>query len=174
MDVAHIIHIDGDVIYEFNSADTESSIQKFVSYYTINEKKMVDAAIKVYTPLVNATPDKVMWGTEIGPEYAFDPQVFDLAIKISRLVIAGFDKKHQDAVGYKNALRVFGEGVTVDARIKVLNTRSWPDCSDTQRSDCDGSCETPDSDVLTPEQENCYLGCIIEKQCKDVVELDVG
>ncbi|PIN73262.1 hypothetical protein COV20_03460 [Candidatus Woesearchaeota archaeon CG10_big_fil_rev_8_21_14_0_10_45_16] len=174
MDAAHIIHIDGDVIYEFDSANKDASVQKFVNYYDSKESLLVSNAIKAYKPLVDAAPDKVMWGTEIGPEYAFEPEVFDRAVKISRLVIAGFDKEDQEAVAYKNALRVFGEGVVADSGIKVLDTGSWPECSDSQQSDCDSFCETPDTDVLTPEQEACFEGCINEKRCKEVVEMDVG
>lgn len=138
------------------------------------EKLLINDAVGAYKPLVDAAPDKVMWGTEIGPEYAFDPQVFDRAVKISRLVIAGFDKEHQEGVGYKNALRVFGEGVVVDPNINVLDTASWPDCTEAQMGDCDASCEIPDSDTLTAEQEACFQDCLIEKQCQEVVELDVG
>ena len=174
MDAAHIIHIDGDAIYDFDSTNKQSSISEFVSYYDSKENIMINNAIKAYKPLVDAVPDKVMWGTEIGPEYAFDSKVFDRAIKASRFVIAGFDKEHQEAVGYKNALRVFGQGVVVDANIKVLDTSSWPDCTEDKISDCDTTCETPDSEVLTAEQDACFQNCLIGKQCKEVVEMDVG
>ncbi|HLD00613.1 MAG TPA: hypothetical protein VJC39_02620 [Candidatus Nanoarchaeia archaeon] len=174
IDAAHIIHIEGDAIYDLDSSDKESSIKKFVSYYDSKENTLINNAIKAYKPLVDAAPDKVMWGTEIGPEYAFDPQVFDRAIKASRMVIAGFNKEHQEAVGYKNALRVFGEGVAVESSIKIINTGSWPDCSNTQMSDCDGSCEIPDSDILTTEQEACFHSCLNEKKCTEVVEQDIG
>src|SRR3989338_3309809 len=175
MDAAHIIHVNNmDIIYDYDSTDKESSIRKFVSTYDSKEKSMVTEAIKAYKPLVDAVPDKIMWGTEVGPEYAFDPQVFDRAIKASRLVIAGFDKEHQEAVGYKNALRVFGQGVVVDVDIKVLDTSSWQDCTDTQMSGCDTSCEIPDSDTFTAEQEACYQNCLIGQQCREVVEMDIG
>ena len=174
MDAAHIIHIEGDVIYDFDSSNKESSIRKFVSYYDSNENTFVNNAIKAYKPLVDAAPDKVMWGTEIGPEYAFDPRVFDKAIKASRLVIAGFDKEHQELVGYKNALRVFGEGVTVDSNINVLGTGAWPDCTTSQMDECDESCEIPDTDALTSEQEACFTNCIIGKRCNDAPEMDIG
>ncbi|MDO8511336.1 MAG: amidohydrolase family protein [Nanoarchaeota archaeon] len=177
MDAAHILFVDslgGDLIYIYDSENKQSSINEFVSTFESKEKVMTADAIKAYKPLVDAVPDKVMWGTEIGPEYAFDSQVFDRAVKISRFVIAGFDKEHQEAVGYKNALRVFGQGVVVDANIKVLGTSSWPDCTDDQMSDCDASCEIPDSDSLTAEQEKCFQDCLIEQQCKEVVEMDVG
>ncbi len=174
IDAAHIIHINGDAIYDFDSGNKQSSIDRFVSYYDSNEKTMINNAIKAYKPLVDAVPDKVMWGTEIGPEYAFDPEVFDRAIKISRFVIAGFDEEDREAVGYKNALRVFGRGTVADANIKVIDTRSWTDCTNAQMSLCDETCDTPEGDVLTPEQEACVGKCRISQQCREVVEMDVG
>ncbi|MBI2130651.1 amidohydrolase family protein [Candidatus Woesearchaeota archaeon] len=174
MDAAHIIHINGDVIYDFDSRNKQSSIDRFVSYYDSNEKSMINNAIKAYKPLADAAPDKVMWGTEIGPEYAFDQEVFDRAVRISRFVIAGFDEEDKEAVGYKNALRVFGQGAVADAGIRVIDTRSWTDCTNAQMSSCDDSCDTPDGDVLTPEQEACVEKCRIGQQCREVVEMDVG
>lgn len=64
--------------------------------------------------------------------------------------------------------------MVVDANIKVLDTRSWLDCIADQMSACDNSCEIPDSDTLTAEQEKCYKDCLIGKQCKEVFEMDVG
>ncbi|MBI2208625.1 amidohydrolase family protein [Candidatus Woesearchaeota archaeon] len=177
MDAAHILFVDslgGDLVYVYDSNNKQSSINKFVSTYDSKEKSMINDAIKAYKPLVDAVPDKVMWGTEIGPEYAFDPKVFDRAVKISRFVIAGFDKEDQEAVGYKNALRVFGQGVVADSNIKVIDTRSWSDCTDVQIGACDTSCEIPDSESLTSEQEACFQNCLIGKQCREVVEMDVG
>ncbi len=177
VDAAHILFVNslgGDIVYVYDSEDKESSIRRFVSTFDSKEKSMIDDAIRAYKPLVDAVPNKVMWGTEIGPEYAFDPQVFDRAVKISRFVIAGFAKEHQEAIGYQNALRVFGEGVVVDTSIKVLSTNSWPECTNTQISDCDTSCEIPESDTLTSEQERCYQNCLIGKSCREVVKMDVG
>lgn len=177
MDAAHILFVDslgGDLIYIYDSENKQTSINQFVSTFDSREKSMAADAIQAYKPLVDAVPDKIMWGTEIGPAYAFDPTVFDRAIKISRSVIAGFDPPDQEAVAYKNALRVFGEGVVADATINVLDTRSWPDCTDKQMNGCDTSCDIPDGDSLTAEQEECYLECLIGKQCREVVEMDVG
>ena len=131
-------------------------------------------AINAYKSLVDAAPDKIMWGTEIGPEYAFNPEVFNRAVKVSGFVIAGFDKEHQELVGYKNALRVFGEGVVVNSDIKVYDTNSWSDCTDTQMNYCDKSCEIPNIDILTNEQERCYSNCLMESKCKEVLEQDIG
>jgi len=175
IDAAHILFSGGnDIIYTYDSGDKQSSINKFVSTYDSKEKSLITSAISAYKPLVDALPDKVMWGTEIGPAYAFDKEVFDRAVKISRLVIAGFDKEDQEAVAYKNALRVFGQGVVVDKDITVLNTAAWSDCTEEQMSGCDETCEIPDLDTLTAEQEACYAGCLAEKKCKEVLEMDAG
>ena len=85
MDAAHILFVDslgGDLVYVYDSGNKQSSIDKFVSTFESKEKTMTADAIKAYKPLVDAVPDKVMWGTEIGPEYAFDSKVFDRAVKI--------------------------------------------------------------------------------------------
>ena len=175
IDAAHIIHIDGDAIYDFDSRNKQNSINKFVSYYDGKEDLIIGNAIKAYKPLVDAVPDKVMWGTEMGPEYSFDAEVFDRAIKASRFVIAGFNKEHWEGVGYKNALRAFGEGVIVDSNIEVLDTSSWVECTDSQMEECDDICETPDDDVsMTPEQDVCFINCLKEKKCVEVPEMDVG
>ena len=41
-------------------------------------------------------------------------------------------------------------------------------------SDCDTSCKIPDTDSLTAEQQACYQNCLSEKQCTEVVKMDVG
>ncbi len=177
MDAAHILFVDslgGDLVYVYDSENKQSSVNRFVSTFDSKEQSMTADAIRAYKPLVDAVPDKVMWGTEIGPEYAFDSKVFDRAIKISRFVIAGFNEEHQEAVGYKNALRVFGQGVTADATVNVIDTRSWPDCTDDQMGGCDTSCDIPHLETLTAEQDSCYQNCLIGKRCKEVVEMDVG
>ncbi len=175
MDAAHIVHVNNmDIIYDYDSPNKQSSIDKLVSAYDSKEKSIISSAISAYKPLVDAVPDKVMWGTEIGPEYAFDPEVFDRAVKASRFVIAGFAQEHQEAVGYKNALRVFGQGVAANPDTKVIDTRSWAECTNSQTGACDTSCETPDSNTLTSEQDACFQNCLIKKQCREVVEADVG
>ena len=173
MDAAHIVHIDGDVIYEFDSSDKEASVRKFVSYYDAREKAMVDSAIEAYKPLVDAAPNKVMWGTEIGPEYAFEREVFDRAVKASRLVIGSFDEEDREAVGYRNALRIFGEGAVADEGIEVIDTRSWKYCTSPQVAGCDGGCDF-EGDIETPEADACLLACTIRIKCIEKPEMDVG
>ncbi|MBI4149186.1 amidohydrolase family protein, partial [Candidatus Woesearchaeota archaeon] len=177
MDAAHILFVNGnDIIYAYDSRDKESSISRFVSTYDSKEQSIINSAISAYKPLVDAVPDKIMWGTEIGPEYAFDPEVFDRAIKISRFVIAGFDEEDREAVGYKNALRVFGQGVVADAGITVIDTNLWPACTGSQISGCDEGCGGGSStaDEGLPDENDCVVRCTIALQCREVPEMDIG
>ena len=172
IDAAHIIHVNGmDIIYDYDSRNKQSSINKFVAMYDNKEQSFINDAIKTYKPLVDAAPDKVVWGTEIGPEYAMNAEVFDRAVKASRLVIAGFAPEHQEGVGYKNALRAFGEGVIVDSNVKVIDTRAWGECSEEQIDGCDEECG---DDEMTPESDDCLVGCVIKLKCREVPEMDVG
>src|SRR3989338_1164575 len=60
MDAAHIIHVDNmDIIYDYDSSNQQSSINKFVSTYNSKEKSMIADAISAYKPLVDAAQDKV-------------------------------------------------------------------------------------------------------------------
>lgn len=177
MDAAHIIHVNGmDIIYDYDSTNKASSISQFVAEVDREEDAIIQSAIASYKPLVDAAPDKIMWGTEIGPEYAFDKEVFDRAVKISRFVIAGFDEEDQEAVAYKNALRVFGEGVVVDDNIEVINTRSWPECADVQLGSCDETCEGDSGETaeFSPDVEDCLIRCLIPQQCIEIPEMDIG
>ncbi|MEK6876470.1 MAG: hypothetical protein AABX63_03605, partial [Nanoarchaeota archaeon] len=61
-----------------------------------------------------------------------------------------------------------------DENINVIDTSSWPECTTIKMGACDEFCETPDTDSLTAEQEACYQNCLIGKQCREVLEMDVG
>ena len=63
MDARNILFESGnDIIYTYDSTNKQSSISKFVSTYDSKEKSLINDAIKAYKPLVDAVPDKVMWG----------------------------------------------------------------------------------------------------------------
>lgn len=167
IDAAHIAHHNGmDILYDY---DTSSG---FISKFDQNYKSMLNDAVADYKPLVEGAPDKVMWGTEAGPEYSFEPEVYDRIVKISRELIGQMKPEYQEGFGYKNALRAFGNGAVVDKEITVFDNSNWGYCTDDQISACDAECEIPDEDIQDPALESCFQNCLIKKQCKDVVEQD--
>ncbi len=167
IDAAHIAHHNGmDILYDYDQSSG------FISKFDQNYKSMLNDAVADYRPLVEGAPDKVMWGTEAGPEYSFEPEVYDRIVKISRELIGQMKPEHQEGLGYKNALRAFGNGVVVDKEITVFDNSNWGYCTDDQMSACDTECEIPDGDIEDPALESCFQSCLLKKQCKDVVEQD--
>ncbi len=165
IDVAHIIFYDGnDIIYTYNDKDINKAKNRFISTFDSEYKRILDIALEDYKPFVDAVPDKIMWGTESGPLFNWEPEVYDRMIKISRLFIGKLDKEHQEAVGYKNALRVFGEGVKLNKNIEVVDTSSWPICAG--ESTCDESCKN--SNV-----KGCLSKCLIRVRCNQIMEEDI-
>ena len=168
IDAAHIAHSNNrDIVYDLEKSTIEASKSAFISEFDSNYNKMLNDAVSDYKSLVEAVPDKVMWGTEAGPDYTFEPEVYNRLVKISRELIGKMPSEYQEPLGYKNALQAFGEGIVFEKEIKFLDTNSWAECTSVQVDECDAQCEIPDADVLTPEQETCFENCLIEKQCID-------
>jgi hypothetical protein len=58
--------------------------------------------------LLEAYPDKVMWGTDLSSTWHFDDDVFDTVINLSRAVIGQLPAELQEKYAYKNAQALFG------------------------------------------------------------------
>lgn len=165
IDAAHIAHYNGnDILYDAGSASA------FNSQFDARYNSMLSDAINDYTELVEAAPDKVMWGTEAGPDYAFDDDVYDRLIKISRELIGAMDEDYQEGLAYKNALRVFGNGVTVDSDIAVYDSSDWDACEDADVDACDETCGTDEDSDLDSQAEVCFQACLFDLQCTDPLE----
>ena len=175
IDAAHILHYQGnDILYDYEDKYGKSAASNFINSVNGNYNNIMNSAVSEYKPLVEAVPDKIMWGTEAGPDYSFEPEVYDLMIKASRDFISRVAKspEEQEAIGYKNALRAFGEGIVLEKDVTVFDSSSWPKCTETQIIECErDSCEITGYD-LTPEEEQCFNSCLTQKNCIDPVEED--
>lgn len=158
IDAAHIAHYNNqDILYDAGSAS--AFISQFDRYY----HEMLEDAINDYEELVEAVPNKVMWGTEAGPDYAFDEDVYDRLVKISRELIGAMDEEDQEGLAYENAYRVFGDGVKVSDEIVVHDTSDWDECSGSLVDSCDVECEEDDGDI----DEVCFQECLFGQTCTD-------
>ncbi len=179
IDAAHIIHLNGnDVLYDYadDYGDGDKAKDKFIA--TVNDKyeSILNGAVIDYKELVEAAPGQIMWGTEAGPDYAFEPEVYDIMVKASRDLISRLsdDPEIQEDIGYKNALRGFGPGIVLDKEVNVYDTSTWPTCTEDQVSSCDNTCEI-ESDGDTeeyPDKAKCFLICLYGERCVDIVEDD--
>lgn len=170
IDAAHIIHQNGnDILYDYYDQYGSGADSKFISTVNSNYNSILSVAVSEYKTLVAAVPDKVMWGTEAGPEYSFEPEVYDLMVKTSRDFISKVtdNLEQQEALGYKNALRVFGEGVILEREIQVADTGSWPLCTEEQIVGCDGECGIEEDSEENSELEICFNECLFAEQCVD-------
>ncbi|MBI4154221.1 hypothetical protein HY501_02710 [Candidatus Woesearchaeota archaeon] len=174
IDAAHIIHHDdNDILYSYHDEYGKNANTRFI--FTVNENydSILSSAVAEYKQFVEEVPDKVMWGTEAGPRYSFEPDVYDLLIKVSRDFIAKVtdDPAKQEALAYKNALRVFGPGVTLKQEVSVIDASSWPPCKLPDIDENCGDCGlSEDDEEADPEAEACENDCIQKMQCIDPIE----
>lgn len=115
VDVDHMM-FDGDtgLLYKYQDLPLDQAKEKFIADYDKNEQTLLTIAFNRYKPLIEAVPDKVMWGTEGGTDYVYEPEVYDRMIKFTRLFLGKLLPEQQEKIGYKNALRVFGEGAVLE------------------------------------------------------------
>jgi len=121
IDAAHLIFDGNDVLSTCDGPNIQISKDCFISIYDSQEKIFIKNALRFYDTIVDAVPEQVVWGTNSRSLYNYEPEVYDRMIKISRLFIGELDPKYQEAVGYKNALRIFGPGVKLDRKIDVID-----------------------------------------------------
>src|SRR3989344_1913995 len=174
IDAAHIAYYDGnDILYSYYDQYGDEAKIQFVSTVNNNYDSILNSAVSAYKPIVKAAPYKVVWGTEAGPDYSFDPEVYNLLIKISRDFIAKVTEYtvQQEALAYKNALEAFGPGVKPSKETNVINTDSWPLC---ELSEIDKTCEycgvVGEDEDVPPEAELCENQCILKMKCKDPLD----
>ena len=65
---------------------------------------MIDAAIDMYKPIIEAHPDRYMWGTDRGDiAWNYDVEVGRKLVEFGRAFIGRFDTEVQEMIAYKNA-----------------------------------------------------------------------
>lgn len=110
VDVDHMM-FDGDtgLLYKYEDEPVGTAKAHFIANYDQSEQQLLNSAVGRYKLLIESVPDKVMWGTEGGTDYVYEPEVYDRMIKFTRLFIGKLKPEVQPEFAYKNALRVFGE-----------------------------------------------------------------
>ena len=104
VDVDHMM-FDGQtgLLYKYEDDEVKTAARKFIANYDQNERNLLNTALERYRPLIEAVPDKVMWGTEGGTDYVYEPEVYDRMIKFTRLFIGELKPEVQEKFAYRNA-----------------------------------------------------------------------
>jgi hypothetical protein len=74
----------------------------------IGTDALVENGLSNLETMLEAYPDRVLWGTDLSSTWHFDDSVFDAVIKLSREVIGRLPADLQEKYAYQNAQEVFG------------------------------------------------------------------
>lgn len=89
--------------------DSDAAAQ-FVAYYDAHFQEMLDQAVERYADIIEAHPDRFMWGMENVGDYSFEEEVFNRSIEFSRAFIGLLNQSVREKIAYRNAERVYGPG----------------------------------------------------------------
>lgn len=101
------------LLYKYQNDPVEAGKASFVADFDAKYEEMLAKTFALYRPLIALYPDRVLWGTEMNTRYSYEPEVYDRMIKFIRLFLGKLAPNQQVAVGYQNALRVFGPNVEI-------------------------------------------------------------
>lgn len=85
----------------------------FVDEYDENVEEWVEDAINTYVPIIEAAPEKVLWGTDVADSFMFGSDEYDRVMDFTERFLEGLDEEYHDAFLFENSFELFGEGVTV-------------------------------------------------------------
>ena len=98
-----IFGISGSVMDGFRFGEKED----FISDMRSNWDQLLDDAVNLYRPMIEAHPDRFMWGTDRGDiVWGYDEEVGQLLAEFGRAFIGKFDPAIQADLGHKNAERL--------------------------------------------------------------------
>lgn len=107
LDTATLLWLNGSPIMYPND---NSGRKTFIKKFDRNRKKMLNAALNTWKPVIAAAPDRVMWGTDASFEWHLTTDVYKRLIVFSRDFIKRLPKSQQKPYAYGNALRILGPG----------------------------------------------------------------
>ena len=102
----------GGLINEFKEEKPENAITDFTKEFDNSYQAYVSNAHSRYENLIEVAPNKIVWGTSLGPEYTYKSEIYNRIIKATRLFILTLPEENREDFAYKNALEIFGEGST--------------------------------------------------------------
>jgi predicted TIM-barrel fold metal-dependent hydrolase len=73
-------------------------------------QQVAEKQMELWLPLIEAAPDKVMWGTDVALDWHADRDTYSVLIDFSRRFINLLPEDLRDAYAFGNAERLFGSG----------------------------------------------------------------
>jgi hypothetical protein len=113
LDTATTMFLDGPhphpLMYPRSGGRTE-----FLAEYRANRDTMLQSALSTWNPVLEAAPDRVMWGTDVSMGWHADAQVYEALMEFSNIFLENLPSALARSYAFDNALRLFGAGMVVD------------------------------------------------------------
>ena len=81
--------------------------EDFLEQYEANRDRYRKRVMDRLPKLLEAAPERVMWGTDIVADWHLDPDVYGELIAFSEDIRSSLPEKHRDPFAYENAVRLF-------------------------------------------------------------------
>jgi len=103
--------IDNDLLSPYGIVNGGMTKEKFLNNLHSKEMyyRILASALHYWKPLIEAHPDRIVWGTDLGNTWNFDQGVYGEVTGIARDFIGGLDPSVQEKFAYKNAEKLFEE-----------------------------------------------------------------
>ena len=96
-----------------NVLDDNDNAESFLADVNrIGSDRLLKEGFAQVAPLLQQYPDRIFWGTDLGPSWQFEEPVTDMVIEVTRQFIARLPADIREKYAYKNAQRVFGRFLT--------------------------------------------------------------
>lgn len=83
------------------------SSSEFVDWYESNAGELVDIYQDILPQLLEAAPERIMWGTDIAQHWNLNDEAFSLLMEFTEKVLEAVPEKHRVPYKRENALRLF-------------------------------------------------------------------
>jgi len=86
----------------------------FIKWYEPNKEQYLSSVRNKLLPLLEAAPDRVMWGTDVVADWHVEPEVYSRLIEFSHKLIDSLPPQYRDNYAYANAQRIFDSGIVFE------------------------------------------------------------
>lgn len=85
--------------------------EDFIKWYEANKKQYLSSVRNKLLPLLEAAPDRVMWGTDIVAAWHVEPEVYNRLMEFSREIVDSLPSQYRANYAHDNAQRIFDSGI---------------------------------------------------------------
>lgn len=93
----------GSILYEAHGKED------FLRLYAMHRDEMVANAVATFSPIIAGAPNQVLWGTDVGDPWHYDPEVYAKVMEMSNLFLDQLPSAHREAYARQNAMTLLAK-----------------------------------------------------------------